>query len=48
MPFLTLSLSRAIVAQLDRLARQHHTSRNAIILRATRALIQALSQEKQR
>lgn len=48
MPFLTLSLPRAIVEQLNRIARQHHTSRNAIILRATRSLIQALSQEKQR
>ncbi|MBR1979305.1 MAG: hypothetical protein IJ985_07400 [Akkermansia sp.] len=48
MPALPLSFPRSLIEQLDRLARLHHTSRNAIVLRANRALIHALSLQQQK
>lgn len=39
---LTLSWDAAFTSQLDHLAKLNHTSRNAIIIRAIRALISAL------
>ena len=40
---LPLSFPASLLAETDRHARLHHTSRNAFILRATRALLRALS-----
>ncbi|MBQ4614632.1 MAG: ribbon-helix-helix protein, CopG family [Akkermansia sp.] len=45
---LPLSFPRSLIEQLDHLARLQHTSRSAIVLRATRALIKALSQQQQK
>lgn len=44
---ITLSLSRSLTADLDRIAHRNFTSRNALINHAVRALVATLQQQRE-